>query len=385
METIELIVECGNDSEAEERISRLGRVKYRLPMINSYVLEIEKSKLHLVNGVKGVKAVYDSKRITAQMNTARKSVNADAAQGRGLTGRGIAIGVLDTGVGHCRDLTEPKDRILVFKDFINGKSKAYDDNGHGTHVTGIIAGNGLVSNGKYMGMAPEANIVSAKVLDEEGRGSTAEVLAGLQWLMDQKELYNIRIINLSVGTPDNGSADPLVRAVEAAWDAGIIVVAAAGNNGPKSSSVTSPGISRKIITVGASDDNSSVTIWGDNCVNFSGRGPTHECIVKPDVLAPGTDIISCLTPDIEIKSDDPEDRKIVAGEYLSLSGTSMSTPIVSGAIALLLQKSPELTPDDVKYMLKKSAHNLNYPINQQGFGLLDVDKLVSMEVMHVRK
>lgn len=385
METIELIVECGNDSETEERISQLGRVKYRLPMINSYVLEIEKSKLHLVNGLTGVKAVFDTKRITAQMNVARKSVNADAAQGKGLTGRGISIGVLDTGVGHCPDLVEPKNRILMFKDFINGKSEAYDDNGHGTHVAGIIAGNGLISNGKYMGMAPEANIVSAKVLDEDGRGSTAEVLAGLQWIMDQKDLYNIRIVNLSVGTPDNGSADPLVRAVEAAWDAGIVVVVAAGNNGPKYSSVTSPGISKKVITVGASDDNSAVNIWGDNCVNFSGRGPTHECIVKPDVLAPGTDIISCLTPDIEIKSDDFEDRKIIAGNYLSLSGTSMSTPIVSGAIALLLEKSPGLTPDDVKYMLKKSAHNLNYPINQQGFGLIDVDKLVSMEVIYVRE
>lgn len=134
METIELIVECGNDSETEERISQLGRVKYRLPMINSYVLEIEKSKLHLVNGLTGVKAVFDTKRITAQMNVARKSVNADAAQGKGLTGRGISIGVLDTGVGHCPDLVEPKNRILMFKDFINGKSEAYDDNGHGTHV-----------------------------------------------------------------------------------------------------------------------------------------------------------------------------------------------------------------------------------------------------------
>ncbi len=141
----------------------------------------------------------------------------------------------------------------------------------------------------YRGVAPGSHIIACKVLDEKGRGNAAEVLAGLQWVIDNRKQYNIRIVNLSVGTMDIGDKDPLVKAVEAVWDLGICVVIAAGNNGPDAGSITSPGISRKVITVGASDDGNSVEIWGSTLQNYSGRGPTSECIIKPDVLAPGAD------------------------------------------------------------------------------------------------
>lgn len=172
----------------------------------------------------------------------------------------------------------------------------------------------------------------------------------------------------------------MVKAVEAAWDKGIIVVSAAGNNGPNPSTVTSPGISKKIITVGASDDNREIRIWGNTLINFSGRGPTAECIMKPDILAPGTDIVSCLTPTPYTQNDSSEKLKIISGNYLQLSGTSMSTPLVTGALALLLEKHPNLSPNKAKYMLKISSTNLNYPQNQQGWGLLNVEKLLSAEV-----
>ena len=192
-------------------------------------------------------------------------------------------------------------------------------------------------------------------------------------MIDNKERYNIRIINLSIGTEDIGTKDPLVRAVEACWDAGIIMVIAAGNNGPKKNSVTSPGISKKVITVGASDDDKSVTIWGTSAENFSGRGPTSECIKKPDVVAPGANIISCLSPSERATLSR---EKIVMKNYLKLSGTSMSTPIVAGGIALLLSKFPHMKPDEVKFKLKSSTTNLNCSQNKQGWGLIDLEKLL---------
>ena len=250
-------------------------------------------------------------------------------------------------------------------------------------MAGIAAGNGFCSKGQYRGIAPEANIVVVKILDAEGKGNAADVLAGLQWVMDNREKYNIRVANLSIGTLDVGSTDPLVRAVEYAWEQGVVIVVAAGNNGPDYKTVTSPGISRKVITVGASDDHNSVTIWGTSLVNFSGRGPTSECIIKPDVLAPGSEIISCLSTSDSISKRRHDDLKIVNDFYVKMSGTSMATPVISGAVALLLEKYPNLTPDDVKYRIKNSAVNLNYPPNQQGWGLLNVQRLLEQEGLHV--
>lgn len=243
-------------------------------------------------------------------------------------------------------------------------------------MAGIAGGNGGCSDGKYRGIAPECNIIAVKILDREGRGNSADVLAGLQWVLDNRKRLNIRVANLSIGTSDYGSRDPLVKAVEALWDEGIVITIAAGNNGPHPGSVTSPGTSRKVITVGTDDMS----------VHFSGRGPTMECIVKPDIIAPGANIISCLTPTpSQNKITAAANLKIISENYIQLSGTSMSTPVVTGAVALLLQKHPSLTPDDVKYMLKKCAVSMNYPKNHQGWGRIDIEKLISEEAIHVRK
>jgi serine protease AprX len=380
-----LIVECTPDKEREKMISQLGSVKYRLPMINSYVIAVnDESCMSQLRNMPGIKAVHETAHITAQMNGVRKTVKADAARTMGVTGRGIGIAVLDTGVAPVDDLVLPVNRIAAFTDLINGRSEPYDDNGHGTHVAGIAAGNGYCSEGVYMGIAPESTIIAIKILDASGKGNSADVLAGIQWMLDNREKYNIRVANLSIGTEDRGERDPLIRAVNAAWDAGIVMTIAAGNNGPRVSSVTSPGVSRKVLTVGSSDDSDSVFIWGMTLENFSGRGPTSECIVKPDVVAPGAGVVSCLTPTPSLDKVENFDTKRVAEHYIQLSGTSMSAPIAAGAAALLLQKHPELTPDDVKYMFKQCASDLKYPKNQQGWGLIDVEKLLKGEAVHVR-
>lgn len=382
-DNVEIIVECSMDDRWENMIKQFGTVKYRLPVIDSYVVEIPRKYIYNLKNIKGIKSVHENTHITAQMKNARKVVKWEAAQSQNLTGKGIGVAILDTGIAPVNDFIQPKNRLIAFKDFANNKLEPYDDNGHGTHVAGIACGNGTNSNGLYCGIAYESNLIGVKILDKEGKGNTSKVLAGIQWIVDNKDKYNIRIANLSIGSPGSNSLDPLVKAVNAAWDYGIIMTIAAGNNGPKNSSITSPGISKKAITVGSSDDSESVTIWGSSQKNFSGRGPTLECVIKPDIVAPGANIVSCLSPIAYIDSSNTEGVKIVDKNYLQLSGTSMSTPIVTGAIALLLQKYPSLTPNDVKYMLKYSTTDLGYPKNQQGWGLIDIEKLISREVEHV--
>ena len=380
MSSIELIVESNLSSEEENILTSIANIKYKLPLINSLVIEIEEENIDKLKSLKCLKTVFQNTHITMQMDSARDIVNANMAQEKGYTGKGIGIAILDTGISPINDFSYPKNRIIAFKDFINGKTSPYDDNGHGTHVSGIAGGNGTNSNGKYKGIATECNFIGVKVLNKEGKGNASDVLAGLQWIVDNKEKYNIKIINLSIGTNNTSSNDPLVKAVENLWDNGIIVTIAAGNEGPKKFTISSPAISKKVITVGASDDNVTTTVWGNTLINFSGRGPTLECVVKPDVLAPGVNIVSCLSNNISKQSN-----QIINKNYFALSGTSMSTPIVSGAIALLLEKYNDLKPDDVKLMIKKCCKNLHLPKNQQGWGLIDIYKLLSQEVCYARK
>lgn len=319
------------------------KIKYKLDIIDSVVLD---ENYTMDNDSTENPKVY------AQINNAKKIVNCNNIT---YTGKGVTIAFLDTGICSIPDF---QNRILFFKDFLNSKRNLYDDNGHGTHVSGIAS-----SNGYYKGLAPQSNIIMLKVLNESGQGNASDVIAGIQWIADNYKRYNIKIVNMSIGTSTSVNNDPLVEAVEKLWDMGIIVVAAAGNNGPNPNTISSPGTSKKIITVASSDDEQYNKI-------FSGRGPTKECVIKPDILAPGSNIISC---------------KCTNGTYKKLSGTSMSTPIISGAIALLLEKEPDLSPDDVKYMLKLSSTSLNMAPNRQGWGLLNVEKLLNMEAIYVRK
>lgn len=380
MSNIELIIESILSLEEEKALQSIANIKYRIPLIDAIVIEIEEENIEKLKSLNCLKTVFQNAHITMQMDMARKVVNANIVQEKGYSGKNIGIAILDTGISPIDDFLSPKNRIIAFKDFINNKKNPYDDNGHGTHVAGIAGGNGISSNGKYKGIAPQCNLIGVKVLDEEGKGNASDVLAGLQWIIDNKEKYNIKIANLSIGTNNTSSNDPLVKAVEKIWDSGIIVTIAAGNDGPKKSSINSPAISKKVITIGSSDDNITANVWGNRLINFSGRGPTLDCVVKPDVLAPGVNIVSCLSNNISKKSDD-----VIEKNYFALSGTSMSTPIVSGAIALLLEKHNNLSPNDVKLMLKKCCKNLYLPKNQQGWGLINVSKLLSQEVFYARK
>ena len=295
------------------------------------------------------------------MNQARKSIHCEDLDTMGLTGAGVGVAVLDTGIYPHEDF---ENRIMAFKDFVRRRPGPYDDNGHGTHIAAMIGGNGASSGGRYRGVAPGCGLIAVKVLDFRGNGFASDVLAGLRWIRENKEKYGIRVVNISVGSlsrKDMSENSVLVRGVDAAWDDGLVVVVAAGNHGPGRMTITTPGISRKVITVGCSDDYKEVEVMGNRMVDYSGRGPTMACISKPDLVAPGSGIISCCNQ---------------PGQYMPKSGTSMSTPLVSGAVALLLERYPQMTNRDVKLRLIQRAVDMGRPHNQQGWGLLDVGRLL---------
>ena len=270
-----------------------------------------------------------------------------------LSGKGIGVAVLDTGAFPHIDF---EDRIWAFRDLIHGREQPYDDNGHGTHVLGILGGSGRASGGRHRGTAFGCGLIPVKVLDERGNGNKDKVIQALKWIEENMERYHIRIVNISVGTTQKEGHEDLIEAVEEAWDRGLVVVAAAGNMGPGRGSVTAPGSSRKIITVGSSD----MLVQNQG---ISGRGPTRDCIRKPDIVAPGNEIISCS-------------NKRGACPYTRKSGTSMSTPFVSGGIALLLEKEPWLTNLDIKKRLRATAKDLGYPHNLQGWGLFQLKRFL---------
>lgn len=250
-------------------------------------------------------------------------------------------------------------------DFVNGRTTCYDDASHGSHVSGILGGDGRCSRGRYCGIAPGCNLIHVKVLDRLGQGSLIDILKGIDWVIDNQERFGIRVLNISAGTTkgeDDEGAKQLVKRVEEAWDSGLIVVAAAGNMGPAPMSITSPGNSRKVITVGSS--NQFRYRQANVNANYSGCGPTHECICKPELVAPGTDIVSCSPTWVRGRY------------YVRKSGTSMAAPAVAGCIALLLEQEPWLTNVQVKMRLKDAAVDLGFPRNRQGWGMLNLEKLL---------
>lgn len=308
------------------------------------------------------------------MNRVARIIHLEYAHKRHILGQEIGVVVMDTGICQHVDFSSPTQRILVFKDFVAGKTRMYDDNGHGVHVAGIVAGNGMASGGKYIGVAPRCNLIILKVLNEKGNGEIEDVLRALDWVIENKERYNIRIVNISVGTAKKELIDEnsvLIQGVNEVWDHGIVVVAAAGNNGPTPKSIGAPGISRKVITVGASDDNVPIVMGNYAKKDYSGRGPTKSCIKKPDIVAPGSRIISCNAME---NASTFNGRK----PYTMKSGTSMATPVVSGAVALLLSKYPDMTNLEVKIRLKNSAKDLGFPHERQGWGLLDIERMLKV-------
>src|SRR5438309_1629775 len=307
-------------------------------------------------------------------------VRANKVWAQGITGGGVTVAILDSGVAADADLVQPDNRLLASVNFADARLTS-DPGGHGTHIAGIVAGNGTRSGGQFTGIAPQANVIDVRVLGNTGSGRISSVIRGIEWVLAHRAAYNIRVINLSFGAPANlpYRVDPMSAAVEIAWRRGLVVVAASGNGGPQRDTVVTPGIDPYVITVGATDDRGTIGRGDDLLAWFSAWG-SPDSNAKPDLVAPGRRIVSLRVPGSALDTLFP-DRVVVAqngATYFRLTGTSMATAVVSGAAALLLQRRPTLTPDQVKALLVgttqqyggDSGQVLPYPI-ADGSGLLN--------------
>lgn len=286
------------------------------------------------------------------------------------TGQNVTAAVLDTGIFRHPDFGS---RILAFSDFVGGRVGLYDDDGHGTHVCSILGGSGMLSGGKYMGIAPQCRLVVGKVLNSSGDGTIAHMLHGLEWVMKNRLRYHIRILNISIGlglTLEGTQKESLLDYIEEAWRQGLVVVVAAGNAGPLPGTISPIGNNRHVITVGCNEDG----YFGNReslCEYYSGRMADGGTVRKPDIVAPGTDIVACSN----------QARHTFRGwqnAYVAKSGTSMSTPIVSGAAALCLEKEPEADNREVKRRLLYGARDLKEPWHLQGWGMLDIEQALNI-------
>jgi serine protease AprX len=346
--------------------------KTHLRLIGSWAARVSPDCLKAICSHKSVAKVVLDRKNRINLNVATPAVGAASVHRGGTTGRGVTVAVLDTGVAPHPDLTKPTNRIAAFKDFVNNRTAPYDDNGHGTHVAGDVAGNGYSSKGKYRGAAPGARIVGVKVLDQQGGGFDSTIIKGIEWCVNNRRRLGIRVLNLSLGKQalERCNNDPLCQAVSKAVRAGLVVTVSAGNDGPGKGSIDSPGISPSAITVGATNDRSTVRESDDRIAAFSSRGPAIGGLLKPDLIAPGVNIVSLRADGSELDRTQPQNR--VGRRYFRMSGTSFSAPITAGSAALLLQKQPRLSPSQVKSLLKRNAYSLKLPKQTQGTGELNM-------------
>jgi serine protease AprX len=287
----------------------------------------------------------------------------------GVDGSGVGVATIDSGITAFHE--DLDGRVTQFVDFVSSQTLPYDDYGHGTHVAGIIAGNGRSSNGERRGIAPGAHLVVLKALDNAGNGFTSTVIAAIDYAIAHKVEFNIRVINLSVaaGVYESYLKDPLTLAAKRAVDAGIVVVAAAGNNGvaPNGSAeyggIASPGNAPWVLTVGASNLMGTVSRDDDIVAGFSSRGPSAiDRVAKPDLVAPGVGIEAPTEPASALFDAQPTMRlwgstRTATEPYISLTGTSMAAPVVAGAVALMLDANPDLTPNAVKAILQYTSES----------------------------
>jgi serine protease AprX len=319
--------------------------------------------------------VIDPTRLRTSFN---QSLRADRAWAQGATGKGVGVAIIDTGIaGDLPDFrvsqTDKTSRVVASAIVNPAADDAGDTFGHGTHIAGIIAGNGTNRDagdplaGAYAGVAPDANLISIKADDGQGYATVADVIDGLQFAVDFKADYNIRVVNLSLRSTEAQSyrTDPLNAAVEQAWFAGIVVVAAAGNEGNAPGAVSyAPANDPYVITVGGVDDKGTKDIADDQLAPWSSRGTTQDGFAKPDVVAPGARIVSTLAPNAKYAELCPS--CVTDGAYFRVGGTSMAAAVVSGEVATLLQTRPDLTPNQVKATVVKRTRAVNETTSSAG-------------------
>ena len=393
----QVIVRTRDGQPATLRIRAIGGVPGRhLASLGGQVARIPNSALHRLAAFSDVSSVSLDRPVHGTLERGEPTAAAVGArwvtEQLGFDGTGVGIALIDSGVSAWHDDLEP-GRVVHFADFLNYRPTLYDDYGHGTHVAGIIAGSGLSSEGARRGIAPGAHLVVLKALDGAGGGYISNVIAAIDYAIAIRDTYNVRIINLSVsaGVYESYETDPLTLAAKRAVDAGLVVVAAAGNLGrtadgqPQSGGIAAPGNAPWVLTVGASSHKGTIDRRDDEVAAFSSRGPAViDGSAKPDLVAPGVAIQSLAEPSSVLFTAHPDDRlwgvlDSISEPYLSLSGTSMAAPVVAATAALMLEANPSLTPNAVKAILQFTAEaRSNYDHHTQGAGFLNARGAVEL-------
>ena len=375
-----------------------GTLGRPLAIINGRAASVPNWSLPILAASSLVQHLSLDRLVVGTMERTPATIGSDVVhQQFGLDGSGVGVAIIDSGVtswhDDLRDTATGTQRVTQFVDFVNNTQTPYDDYGHGTHVAGIIAGNGFDSSGARTGIAPGSRLIALKALNANGSGNISNVIAALDYVVTNKDALNIRVVNLSVaaGVVESYNDDPLTLAARQAVSAGIVVVAAAGNNGHDAGGHTvyggigAPGNAPWVITVGASSHMGTTDRSDDTVAAFSSRGPTLiDHAAKPDLVAPGVGIESLSDPNSAMYTS--RSAYLLSGTvsspalpYLSLSGTSMAAPVVAGTVALMLQANPSLTPNAVKAILEYSAQpSPDYDPLTQGAGFLNAFEAVEL-------
>ena len=394
------------DREAARRIEKAaksvtkahGTLKHALAIVGAVSARVKGAEILKLTREDDVDYVVKDQRLRAMFDPALDSakaqtpgiieVNAPQVWSQlGMTGLGVGVAIVDSGVYPHPDLA---GRIVASIDFTTASptvssTPTGDPGGHGTHVAGLVAGDGTASGGAFTGVAPRANIISVRVIDANGSSNVSTILRGLQWVLANRATYNIKVVNLSLGATPAASykSDLMATAAEVLNFAGVTVVVSAGNTGPLAGTVTTPGTDPYVVTVGALDDNGTSTPLDDLMSVFSARGrTTFDYLSKPDLVAPGRRMVSLRSPDSSLDTLF-SDRQVTANgaltaDYYRLSGTSMAAPIVAGVVALMVERNPSLSPAQIKKRLKSTATALMFGTAfDRGAGLVNAYKAVS--------
>jgi serine protease AprX len=378
--TVLVQAEPGASGSAEQAVARLdGHVDVELPIIGGFAATLPAAGVAALEATPGVVAVTPNRAVTlsgqyGEGSGGASAVYTDAVRApktwdMGATGRGIGVAVIDTGIDPVGDLA---GRVAGGID-LTSEANNRDSYGHGTFIAGLIAGSGAASNGAVKGVAPDVHLVSVKIAGADGSTDLVRLVAGLDFVATTREIFNTRVVNLSLAVdPINGaySSDPIDVAVERVWHSGVVVVTAAGNRGG-SGGITAPGDDPFVITAGASDDRTTPSIGDDTLASFSSVGPTSSGYAKPDFVAPGKSVVSLRSPGSTIDQANPAAR--IGTDYFKGSGTSFSAAITSGAAAVVLSRTPSLTPNQVKARLVGSARTVNGVVPAAGRGAGELD------------
>lgn len=365
--------EAGNS--VEDQATKLGAViTAKWDFINAFAAVVPANKMTELAKLPDVLLITQEQNVqsshtsivdsTSLTNAYNFAINADKAWDRGYNGTGITVAVVDSGIQPGTDFD---NHISVNVKFNSTANYMTDKFGHGTHVAGIIAGDGSNSNGKYIGVASGVSLINVKFSDDEGKASERDLVDALQWVYENRLKHNIRVVNISssIGTKQSYRESAVAAAVEQLWFAGVVVVVSAGNKGGElCSTCYAPANDPYVITVGATDDRGTPSISDDLAKSWSSSGLTQDLHSKPDIVAPGARIVSFM-PNGNLRDTFPQN--VVDNFYFQMGGTSMAAPVVSGVVAMMLQAHPEWTPDQVKWVLTNTTRSyLMQPIGTPG-------------------